>query len=752
MTTELRARAEQLLKNRQANSPDATNAELQEIVHELNVHEIELSLQNEELAQRNFDLEVLKQQAERSRNAFNQLFNITPNGFVIIDHNGLIYHCNATALTMLKAQERYLLRRPFSKLVAPIDQELFLGRFKSFIQKPVGKSIELRLLDTYGGFFYVQITGNQINEWRDLDLIDSLHAQESEFFLLSLVDIDARKKVEEKLLLSDSVFEYSSEGIMVTDSNNKIISVNPAFTEISGYESAEIIGENPRALSSGQHDSAFYQDMWDSISKSRFWKGEIINKRKNGILYTEKLAINQLNDQKGKPYRYIGVFSDITSDKELQQLIEYQATHDPLTKLPNRTLFKDRLQQAIFEAKRKETQFALLFFDLDGFKTLNDTLGHNAGDSLLIAIADRLNGMFRGSDTFARLGGDEFVVILNEFTDASAVTTVVDKLLSEINRPFDFGKSSLVISASVGISLYPQDSKDMEQLLQFADSAMYVAKKAGHNQYAFFEAKMQQQINRKYSIEQELRVALQHAQLCVYFQPIVDLKTGKFVGAEALVRWQHPEKGLILPDDFIPIAEECGLIDRLGLLVAESACIAATDWAKVSTAPLYVSLNKSVKQFHLDYHCKNLLSVLKASGLPPEQIAIEITESVLMFSLNDYLHILHKLRDQGIRIFLDDFGTGYSSLSYLKKLPIDKVKIDRSFVKDILTDENDLAMVDAIISMTTKLGIETIAEGIESADHSKQLERHGCRFGQGYYFAKPMPERDFLNFITRQQC
>lgn len=747
MNTELRTRAEEILKNQQDPLVDATHAELQKIVHELNVHQIELSLQNEELAHRNAELEALKQQAERSRDAFNQLFNSTPNGFVIIDHNGLIFHCNDTALTMLKVQEKHLLRRPFSKLVAPINQDIFLGRFKSFIQKPAGKSIELRLLDGNGGTFYVQLMGNQIDYWKELGLIDCLHTQQTEFFLLSLIDIDARKKAEEKLLLSDSVFEYTSEGIMVTDADNKIISINSAFTQISGYEPADIIGKNPHILSSGQHGPDFYEAMWDSITKNGFWKGEIINKRKNGMCYPEKLAINLLKDPKGKPYRYIGVFSDITSDKELQQLIEYQATHDPLTKLPNRTLFKDRLQQAIYEANRNNTLVALLFFDLDGFKTLNDTLGHDAGDSLLIAIADRLSDMIRGSDTLARLGGDEFVVILNELADTKAVVTVTDKILSEINRPFDFNNSALVISASVGISLYPQDTKNMDELLQFADSAMYASKKTGRNQYTFFDYKMQQQVNHKYSIEQELRLALKYAQICVYFQPIVDLKSGAVVGAETLVRWQHPEKGLILPNDFIPIAEECGLINNLGQLVAELASTAAKGWATVCPS-LYMSLNKSVKQFNLDPHCKNLLSILKASGMPLEQIAIEITESVMMHSFKDYLHTLYNLRDQGIHLFLDDFGTGYSSLSYLKKLPIDKVKIDRSFVKDILTDANDLALVDAIISMTAKLGIDTIAEGIESVEHINQLKQHGCKFGQGYYYAKPMPEKEFLNFIA----
>lgn len=744
----LRHRAEQLLEKMQQGFAAAEHIELREIVHELNVHQIELELQNDELAASNNMLERLRQQAEKTRNAFALLYDHAPIGLVIINESGLICHCNTKALAMFNLPDRKVFDNPLANFIEPQSRMLWWARFKSFIHNPEGKKIELQLLSGQESGFYVEITGKKLSDWFSSDFLQREN-DDSQYCLLTMTDINDRKKSEEKLLLSASVFENSSEAIMITDANNRIVSANPAFTRITGYPFEEVRGRNPSILASGQHDKEFYKNLWQALLTIGHWQGEICNKRKNGECYPEWLSISALKSEDGKFFRFIAIFSDITTERAVQNLINYQATHDQLTGLPNRTLFHDRLQQYLNAAMRNGLLVTLLFIDLDGFKNINDTLGHSVGDELLIGVAQRLGGIFRSADTFARLGGDEFVVILDEMHSTMQAAVIAKKILRELNRPFHTENADLTISASIGIAVYPKDATDCETLVKYADNAMYAAKQAGRNQYHFFKKEMQLASLYKYSLEKDLKTALLQDQIEVFLQPIVDLATWQIVGAEALARWRHSRDGFIPPSEFIAIAEECGMIGQLGYIIANKACAAAESWIEATPAPLYLSINKSVQQFRMDYQCKDLLRAVSSSRFPIERLVIEITESILMLSYKDYTQTLNKMRDQGIKIFLDDFGTGFSSLSYLKKLPVDKVKIDGSFVKDVLIDKHDASLVEAIISMTHKLGLETIAEGIESSGQAAYLLKQGCHYGQGYYFDKPMPPEAFLKLIQR---
>jgi len=744
----LRVRAEELTKSEGHADLKSAEIPLKEALHELKVHQIELELQNEELRDTVGRLEELKTNAEKSRNAFIQLYDSTQMGFVVINDIGMICHCNATALNWFKLPERKFFHRPFVDLIHAEDKAQWRIRWKGFMRQPENKQMELRMLFVGDRVCYVEIQGKKLNDWFKNDFL-RCDEETSDYYLLSINDVDERKKAEEQLTLAASVFENSAEGIVITNAENQITSVNPAFSRITGYSLADVYGKNPSVLASGKHDQAYYQSMWELLLSQGHWQGEIWNRRKSGEVYPEWLTLRVMKDISGRIFRYIAIFSDISSQKKVQNLMNYQATHDALTGLPNRILFYDRLQQSLRQAKRNKTFVALFFMDLDGFKGINDSLGHSVGDELLVGVAKRINEMVRCSDTFARLGGDEFVVILNDLRAVSQVTPIAQKILEKVSQPFPSSQGELSISGSLGIAIYPKDAEACENLVQYADNAMYAAKKSGRNQLHFFKKEMQLATEQKYQLEQELKSALRLGQLDVFFQPIIDLLNDNIVGAESLVRWRHPIRGLLEPDQFIPLAEESGLIGQLGNLVVEKALVQAEAWQEVTgLPPLYLTMNMSAQQFRLDPHCSTLLQIIERHRFPADRIVIEITESVMMLSDKDCLSVLNRLRDRGIRIFLDDFGTGFSSLSYLKKLPVDRVKIDRSFIKDILVDVQNAALVEAIISMTHKLSLETIAEGIETKEQASYLIEHGCTYGQGYHFGKPMRPEQFLALIT----
>ncbi|MDD2760590.1 MAG: EAL domain-containing protein, partial [Methylomonas sp.] len=526
--------------------------------------------------------------------------------------------------------------------------------------------------------------------------------------------------------------------------DNKILMVNPAFTHITGYRFEEVVGKEPKIFYSGLHDQAFYQALWDSINTTGCWRGEIRNRRKSGESYIEELVINTIHDREGRPHRRVALFSDITQRKQSEEQVWLQANFDTLTGLPNRRLMRERLAQEIKKASRMQQRFGLMFIDLDRFKEVNDTYGHEMGDVLLQEASKRLGACVRESDTVARLGGDEFTIILSELDNFDSPERVAVELLRRLAEPFVLNDECVYVSASIGITLYPDDSRELSQLLRNADQAMYAAKSQGRNCYRFFTLAMQQAVNQRARRVSDLRRALELEQFRLVYQPIVDLFSGQVYKAEALVRWQHPEHGLVPPDDFVPLAEESGLIVEMGHWVFRTASRQAARWRQTLRPDFQISINKSPHQF-LDarHSSEDWISWLHRLDLPGQAVAVEITEKLLQGEESRVREQLLTFRDAGIQVLIDDFGVGYSSLANLKKFDIDYLKVDRSFVRNLCPGSSDLVLIEAIIVMAHKLGLKVIAEGVETAPQRELLTAIGCDFAQGNFIAKPMPVDEF---------
>jgi diguanylate cyclase (GGDEF)-like protein/PAS domain S-box-containing protein len=565
-------------------------------------------------------------------------------------------------------------------------------------------------------------------------------------------DISQRKRVEEVLQLSSMVLQNSSEGMMVTDENNQIITINPAFTNITGYSFDDVKGKNPRILKSDRHDTAFYRAMWGEITTNGQWQGEIWDKRKNGETHAKWLTINTIRDKDGKIHRYVALFSDITEKKKSEELIWRQANFDTLTGLPNRDMFRDRLGQEVKKSIRADRSLALLLVDLDQFKEVNDTLGHSVGDMLLKDAAQRISACVRESDTVARLGGDEFTIVLSEISDSSNVDDVAQKIISKLAEPFQLGSEVVYVSASIGITLYPNDATDIDELFKNADQAMYVAKKKGRNRSSYFTASLQVAAQTKLRLTNDLHGALEANQFRLHFQPIVAMSTGRIHKAEALLRWQHPERGLMGPMEFIPLAEDTGLINEIGDWVFKESARWAKQWCDRFGDDFQVSVNKSPVQFRAEGYqfAVKWFEYLRELGLSGGNTVIEITEGLLLNADTHVTDELLRLRDAGIQVAIDDFGTGYSSLSYLKKFDIDYLKIDRSFVNNLETDANNMALSEAIIVMAHKLGLKVIAEGVETEGQRKLLTNAGCDYAQGYLFSKAVPPEELERLMISQ--
>jgi diguanylate cyclase (GGDEF)-like protein/PAS domain S-box-containing protein len=553
-----------------------------------------------------------------------------------------------------------------------------------------------------------------------------------------------RKQAEESLMLAAMVYQDSSEAMMVTDADNSIIAVNPAFEHITGYSSDEVIGKNPNIMKSGRQGSEVYREMWQSINTTGRWKGELWNRAKDGEEFAEMITINTTYNPDGSVLRRVALFSDITEKKESDDLIWQQANFDTLTGLPNRNLFRDHLRNKIMKAQRGSQPLALMFLDLDGFKDVNDTLGHDMGDILLKEAAYRLQGCVREIDTVARLGGDEFTVILSELQDPGNVDRVARHILQRMSAPFKLGDEVAHVSASIGITLYPQDGTEIEELTKNADQAMYAAKQEGKNRYHFFTASMQEAAIARMRLVNDLRGALEGNQFEVVYQPIIDLATGIIHKAEALIRWQHPTRGLINPVEFISAAEDTGMITSFGNWIFHEAARQAALWREKYRPEFQISVNISPIQFRNEgIDSSAWFDHLKSLGLPGQGIVVEITEGLLLDASPKITDQLLMLRDAGIEVSLDDFGTGYSSLSYLKKFDIDYIKIDQSFVRNLIPDSDDMALCEAIIVMAHKLNIKVIAEGIETDEQRDLLAGAGCDYGQGYLFSRPVSGKDF---------
>ncbi|MFT5706366.1 MAG: diguanylate cyclase (GGDEF)-like protein/PAS domain S-box-containing protein [Oceanospirillaceae bacterium] len=570
-------------------------------------------------------------------------------------------------------------------------------------------------------------------------------------FIAQIIDVSQQKKVFEELRLAALVYENCSEAMAVTDADNVIISVNPAFTHVTGYSSAESLGRNMSMLSSGKHDRYFYANIWKSLLTTGNWQGEIWNKRKNGEVFAEKLIINTEFDAKGCVVRRVALFSDISEKKKAENLILKHANYDSLTGLPNRRLFMERLQKEVQLAKQDDNFGALLFIDLDRFKEVNDSLGHDQGDQLLVKAAQRLTHCVNESDTVARFSGDEFTIILNSLCDQINVETVVQKILKCMSTPYQLEQHKVYISASIGITLFPIDASDVGELLSNADQAMYVAKKNGRNCFHYFTECMQIKAQKRLQLISDLHNAIEKKQFELYYQPIVQMHDRRIVKAEALIRWHHPEQGLVMPDNFIAAVEESGMIIELGNWVFKQACQQLKYWRQKGFDDLQLSINTSPLQFKAD----GIKPILWAQELPDKvgqklSIALEITENFLLEKSGEVREKVSQLQSLGFGLAIDDFGTGYSSISYLKELNGNYLKIDRSFVKNISDVSNDLVLCEAIIAMAHKLGVKVIAEGIETQEQYQLLCDAGCDFGQGWLFSKAVPAANFIELLNKQ--
>lgn len=571
--------------------------------------------------------------------------------------------------------------------------------------------------------------------------------------LVILYDISERKKAEERLKMSGRVFNQAHEGILITDAKGLIVDVNPAFSEITGYSREDVIGKNPSILQSDKHSRVFFQEMWASLEDKGHWQGEIWNLKKNGQLFAELLTISSLVDEHGETLHYLGLFSDITQSKEQQQALELMAHYDMLTQLPNRTLFADRFHQAIAHSNRNHSLLAVVFLDLDGFKPVNDRYGHEVGDQLLIEVAQRIKASIRQDDTASRLGGDEFVLLLNDISSVDHCERLINRIRHAIELPYQVDDDTLSLSASLGITIYPLDDADADTLLRHADQAMYQAKLAGRQRHHIFDALHDQQISQQQNQYKAMQDALKADQLVLHYQPKVNMGTGRIIGLEALIRWNHPEHGLVFPGRFLPAIQGTELEIHVGNWVIEHVIQQIETWLQ-DGIEMEISINISSHHLQWQGFFEQLEHVLgRHPKVPANLLQLEILESSVLSDINKISSIINTCRNVlGIRISLDDFGTGYSSLTHLRHLPVDVVKIDQSFVRDIIDDPNDYTIIDGVIGLTQAFHHQVIAEGVETIEHGLMLMTMGCELAQGYVIAKPMPAEDCTKWFASYEA
>jgi len=555
--------------------------------------------------------------------------------------------------------------------------------------------------------------------------------------------------------LTAKVFESAAEAVVITDAKGTILNVNDAFVRVTGYSREEAIGQTPRLLKSGRHEQSFYATMWSNLLENGQWQGEIWNRRRDGEIYPEWLSITAVREDGsdlGNPSHYVAMFSDITAAKHNEERLYRLANYDSLTDLPNRGLFRENLAKALAWAARNRRKVAVLFLDLDRFKLINDTLGHNAGDALLLDVAHRLKGCVREADTVARMGGDEFTIVLTDLPDADSAATAARKILEVMAVPFTIEGRELFITTSIGISLYPRDGEHLEDLLKAADMAMYHAKEQGRDTYQFHRPDSREEIGQAFALENGLRRALEREEFRVFYQPQVDIETGAIVGMEALLRWLHPERGLLPPDEFIPIAEETGMINAIGRWVLEQACRQNKQWQASGAGQFRIAVNLSGRQLKQEDLPEQIADALRRSGLAPRWLQVELTETSVMQNPVTAGRLLEEIRNLGVSVAIDDFGSGYTSLSYLKRLPIDGVKIDKSFIAGVVDDMDDQAISKAIIALAESLRLKVVAEGVETHGQLAFLRENHCCDAQGYLFSRPLPANklaDILKAHTR---
>lgn len=665
------------------------------------------------------------------------------DGIITIDAVGIVQSFNRAAERIFEYRSRQVVGQPFLSLVSMAFRTAFqeyLGHFKS---DWMAATLRLNRLEIEG----LRHDGSVVQ----MDVAISRISYRNEYrYIVLLRDISERLRNEESMRLAATIYANSKEAMLVTDEHNRIVDANPAFTQQTGYLLADVLGKNPRILQSGRHDKAFYQGMWHALLEEGHWQGEMWDRRKDGSLHVKLTNISVIRNPDGQVHRHVAQFFDITESKESAELIWKQANFDMITGLPNRNLMLDRLAQEIKKAARTSHPLALLFIDLDHFKEINDTLGHAKGDILLHEAARRIKHCVRESDTVARIGGDEFTIILPQYGDRNDIERIAYSIIRALSEPFDLGEGqSGYISASIGVTLYPDDATTIEALLKNADQAMYRAKAEGRNCLSYFTESMQHEAAEKLALTHDLRVALARNELQLFFQPILNLHTGCIEKAEALLRWNHPQRGLVSPGVFIPLAEGSGLINEIGEWVLMQAISAAGRWHERCGRLLQVSVNKSPLQFSRQEkpHWKEEMRRL---GLPGHALAVEITEGLLLSDSPKVRERLIEYSLMGVQLSIDDFGTGYSALSYLKEFDVDYLKIDRTFISALETGGSGLVLTEAIIVMAHKLGIQTIAEGVETSQQFELLKTFGCDYVQGYFCSPPVPEPEFLDLLVEK--
>jgi diguanylate cyclase (GGDEF)-like protein/PAS domain S-box-containing protein len=578
----------------------------------------------------------------------------------------------------------------------------------------------------------------------------SIKWQGQQSYVIGVRDITENKFNDDRLRQAAAVFENTHDGVMTVDAKLHIIHINTAFTNITGYTEADALGKTPSLLSSGRHNMEFYKQMWDSINTTGHWQGEIWNRRKNGEVYPELLSISAVNDKSDLITHYVGVFADISKLKSSEIQLDFLAHHDPLTRLPNRLLLLSRMEHAIKIAQREQKIVALLMLDLDRFKEVNDHFGHLAGDELLQQVAQRLTARLRGIDTVCRLGGDEFTILLEDIHQIEDASLVASDVINTLREPWQLSKDTEVrIGASVGISFYPDHGDDPEQLLQKADIALFHAKAEGRGCFKYFSETINHAAQARMDIEIRLRKGIEEGELRVYYQPQLDVSTGRVVGAEALVRWQDPLNGLVSPTLFIGLAEKTGLITSIGNWVLKEACTQAQHWLNAGIPPLNINVNISPYQFRYSHIDKVVEAVLNATGFPANYLELELTEAALMQHENEVMLVLQRLHDLGVTLAIDNFGTGYSSLAHLKRFPLNMLKIDKCFVDDILKQQSDKDIIVTIINIAHALHLKVLAEGVEKPEQLEFLQTHGCDLYQGYLISPALPATEFVELLEK---
>lgn len=712
---------------------------IKKILEDFRIYQAELEIQNEELKQS-------QSVAENLLRRFSALFNVLPLSAFVIEASGAVLDVNEIGLRRFKPRSKPTIEY-FPKLVMKDSHLQFARLIQETQRNGAASAFSLNLKTNDDSQFVGDIFASKLPILPEL-----AEAEATPSIALLIVDRTKELHYQSKLKLAATVFESSQEGMMVTDAECTIIQVNEAFTKITGYRPEEAIGRHPKFLRSGRHDAYFYTQMWQAIEVYGSWQGEIWNRHKSGGIYPQHLAVSSVKDASGAVVNYIGVFVDISHQKKTEEEIAKLAFYDPLTNLPNRRLFKDRLGQAIISSTRNSHYAALLFIDLDDFKTINDTLGHDLGDELLIKFSTRLFSCVREVDTVARLGGDEFVIILENLDKREIVATsvaemIARKILQLMHEPFALNQQQIHCSCSIGATIFLKNEHPQDELLKQADLAMYQAKKTGKNAVFFYDPKLKVAVNTSLLVHNELQGAMDTNQIELFYQVIVDVDRQP-VGAEALVRWHHPVKGLILPGEFIPVAEETGLINLLGVWTMHQACKQIKQWAQAeATKHLVISVNISAKQIeHVDF-VSTVKAIIAQYQVNPARLSFELTENTLISNIESVIDKMRELKTLGVGFSLDDFGTGYSSLKYLSILPVDYIKIDQSFVRGMFPDKNKNSIITAVIAIAKSLNIRVISEGVENCNQFEYLIEEGSSLFQGYYFARPTQVKEFEQSI-----